>query len=201
MKLIKSLYKQEFPEKDKEQNLVIDTIGFAVYKDKIFVEESANGFQVGVFDCQGNRLYEIKKDFKPRKITQEDKEQLLEEFKKDTLVSMLAKGSGGWENYKKTLKLVYPETLPTIQDIIVTDGRIYISTYDQKDNKEKFVIMGLKGNIISTPYLPISMKTPFSAKAFGVSNRFYGITGNKFYYLKENEEEETWELHVTGIND
>jgi hypothetical protein len=81
----------------------------------------------------------------------------------------------------------------------IYNDKIYVSTFVRKDNKEKCIIMDLNGNIIGTSYLPITGQSSFSASSMGKNNRFYGIAGNKFYYLKENEDEEVWELHAAEI--
>lgn len=103
------------------------------------------------------------------------------------------------------MNFIYPDTLPPIQDITVTDDKIYVSTYNKNKNnntkgdKEKYIIMDLKGNIISTPYMPVPIESSFLAKTLGRDNRFYGISNNKFYYLKENEDDEVWEVHAVEI--
>jgi len=61
------------------------------------------------------------------------------------------------------------------------------------------LIKELKGNIIGTSYLPVTGQSSFTASSMGKDNRFYGISGNKFYFLKENEDEEVWELHASEI--
>ena len=179
--------------------MVTDSICFAVYRDRIYVEESARGFLIAVFDGSGKKLYEIKKDIEARKITEEDKKAIFKNFKEDSFVNLLAKSQGGWENFKKTREFIYPHTFPAIKDLIVTGGRIYVSTYETRDNKEKYIIMDLKGKILSTPYMPVPQESSFVSKTLGRGNRFYGIVDNTYYYLQENEENEEWELHVTDI--
>jgi len=196
MNVITKLYKQEFPEKEKDIDMVTDSLHYAVYKDKIYVEESDKGFVIEVFDSSGDKLYKIKKNVDVRKITGKDKEAIFRNFKEDNFIQLMAKSKGGWENFKKTTKLIYPDTFPAIQDITVTDDKIYVSTYETKDNKVQFVIMDLKGNILSTPYMPKPAESSFVGKTMGRDNRFYGIANDKFYYLIENEDDEEWELHA-----
>jgi hypothetical protein len=197
--VLKMLYKQEFPEKENDIDMVTDSIHFAVYKDKIYVEESTKGFFIEVFDSKGNKLSEIKKQFDAQKITGKDKEAIFKNFEKDGLVKMMVQMKGGWENFKKSMNFIYPDVFPHIQDIIVTDDKIYVSTFERKDGTGKYIVMDLKGNILGTPYLPIPEEASFLAKTLGRDNRFYGITQGKFYYLKENEETEEWELHSVMI--
>lgn len=199
MNLIKELYRQEFPEKDKDIVMVTDAIYFAVYKDRIYVEKSEKGFVIEVFDSKGSSLFEIKKDFGSRKITGKDREAILKNLKGDNFVKLMVKAAGGWENFKKRMGFIYPGSFPPIQDIIVSDDRIYVSTYDRKGDKEKYIIMDLEGNILAAPYLPVPKESSFLSKTLGRGSRFYGIAGHKFYYLKENEDDEEWELHAIKI--
>jgi hypothetical protein len=199
MKVIKEIYKQESFDRQRELILLRDTIHFDIYNEKIYVEESDKGFFIEVFDNSGNRLYEIKKNFTVPKVTESDKEAIFNNLKEDKLIGSVAKREGGWEKFKKAGTFTYPGTYPHIQDIIVTDEKIYVSTFDRKDDKEKYIIMDLKGNIISTLYMPITRKSSYTARTLGRANRFYGIANNKFYYIKENEDEEVWELLVTEM--
>ena len=200
MNVIKELFKQEFPEREKDIVMVTDTIHFAVYKDKIYAENSERGFLIDVFNSKGNRLFNIKRNFKSQKITENDKKIILKNLKEDNMVMMMIQGSGGWENFKKSMNFIYPETFPQIQDIIVDNNKIYVSTFEKKGEKEKYIIMDLNGKMIKTIYLPIPQQTSFTSQTIGRGNRLYGISNSKFYYLIENEDNEEWELHMTKIN-
>lgn len=199
MNEIKELHQQESFDRQKELIMVRDTIHFEVYNEKIFVEESNKGFYLEVFDCKGNRLYEIKKNFAAAKVTENDKKAIFNHLKKDNLIAVVARREGGWDEFAKKGTFTYPDVFPHIKDIKITNDKIYVSTFERKDNKEKCIIMDLKGNIISTSYLPITGQSSFSASSMGKDNRFYGIADNKFYYLIENEDEEVWELHAMEI--
>ena len=50
MNVKKELFRQEYPEREKEIIMVPDTIHFTVYMDKIYVEKSNEGFIIEVFD-------------------------------------------------------------------------------------------------------------------------------------------------------
>ncbi len=39
---------------------------------------------------------------------------------------------------KKEYKLDYPNTFPAIQDLIVSNNKIYIQTYKKQENKEEW---------------------------------------------------------------
>jgi hypothetical protein len=199
MNVIKELYQQESVDRRREIIMLRDTIHFAVYKNKVYVEESTKGFFIEVFDSKGNKLAEINQKFPVQKITAKDKEEIFEYLKEDQAIQTTAKRLGGWENFEKLATFTYPDTFPVIKDIIVANDKIFVSTYERKDNKEKYVIMDLKGTIISTPFLSISEQSSFSARSLGRENRFHGIVNNKYYNLVENEDSEEWEAYVEEI--
>jgi len=93
MNVKKILYKQEFPEREKDIIMVTDSIHFEVYKDKLYVEESERGFLIEVFDSTGSQLFEIKKNFTKRKVTEKDKAAILKNFKEDNFIRMMVKGA------------------------------------------------------------------------------------------------------------
>ena len=61
--------------------------------------------------------------------------------------------------------------------------------------------MDLKGKELGRVYMPLVEKAPLMARLNGVDLQIYSIHKNKFYYLKENEDEEEWELHVQNIGE
>jgi hypothetical protein len=199
MDIVKELCTQEIRKRDKEILMVVDSLHFSVYKDKIYIERSEKGFLVEVLDSNGKKLYEIKKSFPLQEVTGKYKEEVMNHLKMDSLIQMVAKTVGGWENFKKESTFNCPEAFPLIQDIIVTNDKIYVSTYERKENKEKYIIMDLNGKIVGTPYLPVPRKASYSIRVLGLDNRLFGIINNKYYYLYENEDEEEWELHVEEI--
>jgi len=96
MNTMKELHRQDTVDKDKEIIMLRDTIHFSVFEDKIYVERSDRGFNIGVFDSQGTFLYEISHNFKPQKLTKQDKNTIFNHFKRDKLIQTIAKSSGGW---------------------------------------------------------------------------------------------------------
>jgi len=199
-KILKELYKQEIPYKQNTTNLLIDTIHYMIYKDKIYVEESQRGFVIEIFDYKGNRVSQIKENFEAKKITDVEKKELFDRFKDDPYVISTSKKIGGIEQLEKVGGFIFPDYFPTIQDIVVVDDKIYVSTYERNaENKEKYYVTDLSGKTIKTVYLPVVMKSPVLARMTGRENRFYAIWGEKFYYLVENEENDSCDLHFLLI--
>lgn len=90
-----------------------------------------------------------------------------------------------WHRIKN--KIQFPEYLPLMRDIHTADKKLFIKTWGVKDGKEEYVVFDLEGNEITTVYLPTAMMY------------YYSIYNNTFYYVKENEEMEEWQLHWEKI--
>jgi len=76
-----------------------------------------------------------------------------------------------------------PKYLPDMHHFWVNDNRIYVKTLDFKDDRDKYIIMDLKGKIIKIVYLPLT---------YIYLSTFHN---NKFYYFKDNGKNETWDLY------
>ena len=194
MEEIKELYTQQMSGAQRQVDLTSDTINISIYKDKIFIDRSPEGFVISVLDADGNQLYRVKKEYKKIKFTEKHKEMGLERIKQDKGVR-----SFGWENLKNIIKITHSDYFPPIRDLAVTDDRIYVKTYRKQDDKDEFIIMDLKGKTLKKAYFPAAKEPGLFNELMGRSAKFYKIYNNKFYYLHENEEEEEWEVHVEPI--
>jgi len=194
MEEIKELYTQEMSGGQNLVNLTSDALNVSVYKDKIYIDQSSKGFVIAVLDANGSQLYRIEKEYKKIKFTEEHKEMALNRIKQEKAIRTI-----GWDNLKNILKIIHDDYFPPIRDLAVTDERIYVKTYQKQGDKDEFIIMDLKGNILKKAYLPAVKEPGLFNEMIGRTAKFYKIYQNKFYYLQENEEEEEWEVHVEPI--
>ncbi len=193
---LKELFRQEVKDNDRDIEMVVDSIHYSVYKNKIYVENSIKGFCVSVFSADGIETYKIKNEISPDKVTDSDKNKLIAYFKKDDFIKMMITREGGWDIFKKKMNFIYPKIFPSIQDISVIDDKIYILTFISSKNsiKEKFIIMDLKGHILKKVFLPVPIKAGYLSKMMGKDNKFYGFSNKTYYYLEEEEETEAFTL-------
>jgi hypothetical protein len=198
MKEIKELYRMKFMQQGQppkaELNMLFDSPGFRIYDNKIFVEESADGFIIDVFDENGKKLYRIRKDFKKKKIPDKYKESVIEHIKSDALIKIL----GGWDNFKNLFQLYFPDTFPAIRDIEVANNKIYVQTYNESNNREECIIMDLRGKIEKRVFLPKFKNISLVGSILGT--KLHTIQNDVLYYLSENEDTEEWEFHRVQIN-
>jgi hypothetical protein len=204
MEEIKEIYRQKHiqqgqpPDTKARLDMVMDLLYFKVYQDKIFIEESPNGFLIEVFDLHGNKLYQIKKEYEKIKVTDADKDEILERFKEDPLIKISSKQAGGWDGFKQIYIFNYADTFPAIQDLELSNEKLYVQTFkvDKAKNKLEYVIMDLKGKVIKKVSLPRFENTPIMSKVLG--SKLHTIYNDKLYYVLENEKEE-WELYMEEI--
>jgi len=193
---IKELYRQEYAQQGANFNMIPDSLNIWAAEDKIFIDKSPEGFVIDVFDSEGKMLYRVEKKYEKIKVTDAHKKAVLDVFKSERFVKLQ-----GWENIKRRLKFHYPDYFPAIRDFLIVGKKIYVRTFriNENTNEQEFIIMDLKGNILKTLYLPQTTGPQHTTKMVGMSPRFYSIANNRFYYLVENEDEETWELYVKDI--
>lgn len=192
----KELYKEETFISQKNLRMVEDSVHFTVYDDKIVIEESRKGFVIEIFDAGGNLISTIEnKEIKPLKVTEAQKKAIIEVVKSDPII----KFSGGWEEAKKRLNIMFPATFPLIRDILVSGNHIYIQTFKEKENRVEYIVMDMKGKIEKSIFLPKVKEPTFLSRVMGRVVQCFDIQNNRFYYLHENEDEEEWEVHVEEI--
>ena len=198
-KLIRELYKQEMKDNDKDIEMVIKTIRYSIWNDKIFLIDNIGDNPVIVFDSDGKELYRFKVDIKAKKVDDEFRAEELKRLKDDDFISMMIKREGGWDNFRKKMNFIFPGTLPAIQGITVAHNRVHLLTYNRKDKKERFIITDLKGNVIKKIFLPVHLKSSFLAKMLGRENKFYAFSAENYYYLSEDEETETFRIRTINL--
>jgi hypothetical protein len=76
----------------------------------------------------------------------------------------------------------------------VTDGKIYVHTFIEKDGKTGFLIFDTKGKFLEKQFLNVYLKKMLEPYPFTIKN-------GKLYQLVENIDEEEWELFMTDIGD
>jgi len=161
--------------------MVSEYIAFDVAGDMIFVSDSRKGLFFKVFDSSGSLLRTILVPTSPQKVTAA--------YKKKALAEMAAKS--WWNQLKTRLKPVFPENFPEIRHVTIVKQKLYVLTYHEKGADCLLKIFDLKGKPLGQKYVPLAMnsRTPM-----------YDIDNDSYYYLKENEESETWELFVEKLN-
>jgi len=158
----------------------------ASYKGKIFIPESNLDFVIGIFDHRGNRISRIQKEFEKVSIPEKFMEETHEWFRKYSPYKQF------YEGIKQFIK--FKPYFPAIRDLYLADDHIHVITYKRKGELWECVILNMAGNEIKRLFVPLDRYVPFTYYAI-----LYSIENGKMYSLIENEDEESWELHVTAL--
>jgi hypothetical protein len=112
-----------------------------VYKDKFYIGSTNRGFYFVLFDEEGNKLYEINREFQSRPVTKKTKEKIITHIKK------LAEN---WKKYSDTRGFYFPDYYPAYISFAIDSDRIYVFTYPSQDTPGllEVIILDLKGGLI-----------------------------------------------------
>jgi len=185
---LKEIFRKEYyVQGNKKFNLVKLGCGnarraiYTVYNEKIFVEGDEN--VIHVFNKNGDEEYVIKLDYDRLKVSEEHKNEILEDL------YSLYTGPTMQKLIKE--KGYFPEYF-SARIFKTADNKIFIPTYRKQNDKNEFIILDLKGNVqkkISLPFKDRRLLLPYP----------YAIKSNKLYQLYDNDETEEWELQITGF--
>jgi len=152
----------------------------SLYKDNLFVIGHED-FIIGVFDKNGDKLFDITQKYERLKVPEEEKKAVHEWFK-------INPGTrNGYSSMKKMLR--FPDYFPAIRDMVINNEKLYVRTYKKSWEKTEFFILDSKGKLLEKVFIPIYERNRRNYYS-------YSICDGKVYQLIENEDTEEWELHV-----
>jgi hypothetical protein len=164
-------------------NLVADYYSPRVVGDQIFVIDAGRESIVTVFDRNGVRQKEVRLPLLPVKMTAALKDAIIKPLKEDSELK------SRWMEFEK--RLYFPDQTPGLDYFDVVDGKFVARTYKYRDNSAEFVIFDLQGRELRRLNLPFTGRL-----SNGILFCFYQ---GRYFYLRENIEEEAWELHSEKV--
>ncbi|UCH97139.1 MAG: hypothetical protein JSV88_09890 [Candidatus Aminicenantes bacterium] len=157
-----------------------------VYNDRLFIPSTDKGFNFFIFDHRGNKLYEIKKNYVKRNVTEKDKIRKIEEAKNSW-------GEARWSQFISMYEIRLPKFYPAYANFIIDNEKIYVFMYP-KEKIYEISILSLKGKILAQKEIPV-LETPGCIESGRVA-----IKNGRLYYMVENEKTDGWELHEINID-
>jgi hypothetical protein len=157
---------------------------YILYKNRIYLSADLDSLDIRVFDIQGNQRLTITHSGEKLKIPDAYIKKMKDYYRT----------SPDWKNFWEYLKqyLTFREYFPAVRDFFIDNDLIYIQTYKVAKQRAKWLVFGLRGNIKGTAVLPV---TDFHTDHLPL----HGILNGHYYYLKENLEEEIWEINRLEI--
>ena len=160
--------------KKHDRNLVSSWPGYRTSKDKIVLGDPRKGMCFTIYDESGEKVHEFTHEYKKEKVTKEFKDLRIKRLKE-------RQSSSDWEQFTKMFNLTFSEYFPPYRYFFVADEKIFAILYQTENDRRRLLVFDFKGNLIK--------------KGSIISGHSGVICDNHFYYLKENEDSEMWELH------
>jgi len=153
-----------------------------VANNSIYIVDSAMTTRIKIFDRDGKYRSELKLPVSGIKLNSKLKEKIIGE-----LIQMINKEI--WKSIKK--RMFYPGFVPGLNWFGIDDETMIARTYRFNDDKVEFVFFNTDGKVI---------KEMFMYDTGRISNGMtFCFSDGKYYYLKENFDEERWELFAEKI--
>ncbi len=184
---IKTLFNQEDDNQFGKGVIKIlnSTINYMTFNDKLYIINGSD-FEIKVFDKNAKEIMTIKRDYKRRKFTEEDKQMIYDEIKNSPQQRQF------FDAIKKIA--VFPKEWPAIAGAFERDGIIYVSTFKALNKTTyEFMIFDENGKFVHSMYIPLRFQTALRPYPLSVKN-------GMVYQLIENEDEEEWELHRNFVH-
>lgn len=155
-----------------------------VYGDKLFTSWDRE-FKIDVWDKEGKKLYQITTKFENRKVTAQDKKDMIEFFKTSPMTKTF---------FEMLKPFKFPEKWPAIGYLSVENDKVYTLTTSQFEDRNisEVFILDLKGKLLKKTKIPVQLDGPVMPYPMIIKN-------NKLYQLVENIDDEQWEMHITEI--
>lgn len=178
-KLIKEIGTHKESRSFDKINLVSDVFSPRVSEDQIFVISSGKESIVIVYDQNGNQHKEILLPLEPIKLTDDLKEAIIKPLRENPQLR------DSWSSFEK--RIYFPDKTPGLDYFDIVDGKFIARTYKYNQDSVEFVTFNQQGQELQRIFLPNTGRL-----SNGILFCFYQ---GCYYYLLENIEEETWELH------
>jgi hypothetical protein len=177
------------PAPKQDFDVIPEYVDYAIVDDKIFLADNRRGFHISVLDDAGNLLYEIERDYKELKVPEEYKEAYMKRQQEHP----------DWESLQRQFNFKFKENFPAFFSFKLADDRIYVTTYDKRDEKYEVVVMDLDGKVLKRSYsFPLPPYKDPSYRFTLFSNEF-AIYQDNIYNLAYNYDTDIYELHITPI--
>jgi len=184
---IKTLLNQEDDNQFAKGSLKIlnSTLNYMTFDEKLYLINGKE-FEIKVFDETAKEVLTIKRDYKKREFTEEDKQDIFDLIKADPRQKQF------FDTIKKMA--VFPKEWPALASVFERDNIIYVSTFKAKEKTQyEFYLFDSKGKFIHSLFIPMKFQTALQPYPLSIKD-------GKLFQLIENEDEEEWELHSNFIH-
>ena len=167
-----------------------------VHNGRVYVQDQRPGTHVMVFDRNGAKITEFSLPVERIPMPQSYKDEVVEWAR--TAVTQIAdfQNRSGLTLEQMLQMIDFHEILPGARNFLVREnGDMLIETYEKKAGRARFITFDTRGRIKSECFL--TDPEPGQTKMMPYAT--YTVYGNRFFYLKDNPDSETWELHIESL--
>ncbi len=191
---LKSLYKGKWDVNSgtargfESFNMVGHCLDAQVWKGKIFIVDSSDGFRLMVFDAgDGKKLVDRSHPFERLSIDREYQTRLINVFRIEE--------AEVWPMVKNVMH--FYEYFPAVRSMIAGDGGLFVTTYRLKDSGHEVLRLAEDGSVSDSVFL--SLPSWNIMPKFGVAVDLFAIHQGMVYELIENDETGLYELHRSAM--
>lgn len=167
---IKELDKQLIPNPiiGKRLKGIWHVISWTVAKGKIYTGFQERGYEIFVYDLDGELLRKIQKEYKQVPVSQDYKDEFMKRFEAE-IFDLIRK------------KIYFPDSMPPLLSFFSDDeGRLFVMTYEEGENPGEYIY-----DIFNPGGVCVGRK---SLKVFHDESGLYATMKNgRFYCLNEKE--------------
>jgi hypothetical protein len=163
-----------------------DCYNGVVYKNRFYVGSTARGFYIAVFNANGDKLYDIQKDYDRIKVT--------DEIKATVLKNIRELKEEGLKKYFSKIDIFFPDYFPAYINFAVDKDKIYVFKFPRhKAMILEVLVLDLQGNLTKKSILPSSFWNGFQ------NNAIYLYDG-KLYFIDVGKDFETPEVYEASMD-
>ncbi|MCK5221857.1 MAG: hypothetical protein KAR14_09785 [Candidatus Aminicenantes bacterium] len=157
---------------------------YKVYKNNIYLSAGKEDIKIMILNNSGKTTGNIQLKNPGLKVDEKFKKRVFDFYKNDPV----------YKNYWAYMKrnMYFPEYFPGLKDLKIDNGYLYIQTYKIKNEKFEWIITSLNGKIVKKIFLPQNIESAIAYSPVTIHN-------GKYYYLKEDVDDEIWELHIMDL--
>jgi len=183
-KMIKEIAKKVNKGDFQRINLLDDVFTLRVYGEKAFVcRSTATETSVESFNIKGESLAQLTLPLTSFPVSDKMKEDLIKPLRDDPELKPM------WKEFEK--QLIFPDSTPGLDDIFILEDRIICRTYNKSDDHTEFIFFDISGQEIK--------RIPLYDTGRNANGCRYCFNNGFFYALKDNPDEEVWELLIEKV--
>lgn len=179
LKLLKEMYMVENSYNPNIGNRVLTKeYGFCIADNKIFAKGKTDDYTIDVFSIDGKYLYQIEKDYDRLPVEQDNKDAILDFYRLNPNFK---------DFYEEITKdIIFPDSLPAINQIKATEKYLYIITNKVVKEKTELHVLSHDGSLVKKCYIPIKWANANIISSFTIQGGYvYQLfQQDTIFYLK-----------------